>query len=405
MGVALLVICAGRRGSASRRWLNSPAPLWCRSAGRAVSAVRDPRGGPVGEGGGAALRADTSGCAGPGMFHVIPVVDTLSRYVDQRVRVANVSAESTLTRDTVPVNVDAIVFWMVWNAEKSILEVQDFAQAIMMSAQTALRESIGRHELHQMVAEREIAGPGTAAHSRREDQPVGHHGAVGGDPRRADSAGAAGRDVAAGAGRTRTAGAQHPRAGGDGDRREVRAGRASTYQRQSGGAASARDEHAVRGDQGEGLDGDCAVVGGGDDGAGRDARHGVVGRRQAGSRAGARCAIMVHALDHAHTAIGSDAVAAKDDKQKTTERLDDAAALFSEIMGAPDKSIPQDLLDKSHCIVLVPGLKKGAFVIGGKFGRGFASAAMPTDRAGARRRPSASRAGASGSRSASRRAT
>ena len=68
------------------------------------------------------------GLRGPGMFHIIPVVDTLSRYVDQRVRVANVSAESTLTRDTVPVNVDAIVFWMVWNAEKSILEVQDFTR-------------------------------------------------------------------------------------------------------------------------------------------------------------------------------------------------------------------------------------------------------------------------------------
>jgi regulator of protease activity HflC (stomatin/prohibitin superfamily) len=98
------------------------------------------------------------GLRGPGLFHVIPVVDTLSRYVDQRVRVANVSAESTLTRDTVPVNVDAIVFWMVWNAEKSILEVQDFAGAIQYSAQTALRESIGRHELHQMVAEREMMG-------------------------------------------------------------------------------------------------------------------------------------------------------------------------------------------------------------------------------------------------------
>jgi len=98
------------------------------------------------------------GLRGPGMFHMIPIVDKLSRYVDQRVRVSNVSAESTLTRDTVPVNVDAIVFWLVWNAEKSILEVQDFAQAITMSAQTALRESIGRHELHQMVAEREMPG-------------------------------------------------------------------------------------------------------------------------------------------------------------------------------------------------------------------------------------------------------
>jgi regulator of protease activity HflC (stomatin/prohibitin superfamily) len=82
----------------------------------------------------------------------------VSRYVDQRVRVASVSAESTLTRDTVPVNVDAIVFWLVWNAEKSILEVQDFTQAITLSAQTALRESIGRHDLHQMVAERELMG-------------------------------------------------------------------------------------------------------------------------------------------------------------------------------------------------------------------------------------------------------
>jgi regulator of protease activity HflC (stomatin/prohibitin superfamily) len=98
------------------------------------------------------------GLRGPGLFQIIPIVDTVSRTVDQRVRVANVSAESTLTRDTVPVNVDAIVFWMVWNPEKSILEVQDFEQAIALSAQTALRESIGRHELHQMVAEREMLG-------------------------------------------------------------------------------------------------------------------------------------------------------------------------------------------------------------------------------------------------------
>ena len=98
------------------------------------------------------------GLRGPGVFHIIPIVETLSPYVDQRVRVANVSAESTLTRDTVPVNVDAIVFWMVWNAEKSILEVENFIEAINMSAQTALRESIGRHELAQMITERETLG-------------------------------------------------------------------------------------------------------------------------------------------------------------------------------------------------------------------------------------------------------
>jgi regulator of protease activity HflC (stomatin/prohibitin superfamily) len=98
------------------------------------------------------------GLRGPGMFHIVPIVDRLSRYVDQRVRVASVTAESTLTRDTVPVNVDAIVFWLVWNAEKSILEVEDFVQAITMSAQTGLRESIGRHELAQMITERESLG-------------------------------------------------------------------------------------------------------------------------------------------------------------------------------------------------------------------------------------------------------
>lgn len=94
----------------------------------------------------------------PGIFMMIPVVDTLSPVVDQRVRVTSVSAESTLTRDTVPVNVDAIVFWVVWNAEKSILEVQNFVDAITLSAQTALRESIGRHELAQMITERESMG-------------------------------------------------------------------------------------------------------------------------------------------------------------------------------------------------------------------------------------------------------
>jgi regulator of protease activity HflC (stomatin/prohibitin superfamily) len=98
------------------------------------------------------------GLRGPGLCHIIPIIETLSPYVDQRVRVASVSAESTLTRDTVPVNVDAIVFWMVWNAEKSILEVEDFIEAITLSAQTALRESIGRHELAQMITERETLG-------------------------------------------------------------------------------------------------------------------------------------------------------------------------------------------------------------------------------------------------------
>ena len=98
------------------------------------------------------------GLRGPGWFHVLPVFETVSRSIDQRVRVHSVSAESTLTRDTVPVNVDANRFWMVWSAEKAILEVENFSEAVNMSAQTALRESIGRHELAQMITEREMMG-------------------------------------------------------------------------------------------------------------------------------------------------------------------------------------------------------------------------------------------------------
>ena len=98
------------------------------------------------------------GLRGPGLFHIIPVIDSVSQYVDQRVRVTDVRAETALTRDTVPVNVDAIVFWVVWNAEKAILEVMNFGEAIKLSAQTALRESIGRHELAQMITDREALG-------------------------------------------------------------------------------------------------------------------------------------------------------------------------------------------------------------------------------------------------------
>ena len=68
------------------------------------------------------------GLRGPGIFFIVPVLETLSRFVDQRVRVTSVTAESTLTRDTVPVDVDAIIFWLVWNAEKAILEVENFSK-------------------------------------------------------------------------------------------------------------------------------------------------------------------------------------------------------------------------------------------------------------------------------------
>lgn len=98
------------------------------------------------------------GLRGPGLFWIVPVFDWVAHFVDQRVRTTDVSAESALTRDTVPVDVDAIVFWLVWDAEKSILEVMSFERAIFLSAQTALREAIGRHDLAEMITEREKLG-------------------------------------------------------------------------------------------------------------------------------------------------------------------------------------------------------------------------------------------------------
>lgn len=98
------------------------------------------------------------GLYGPGMFTVVPIIDSVARVVDQRVRVTDVTAESALTKDTVPVNVDAIVFWVVWDAQKCVLEVENFYEAIRLSAQTALRETIGAHELHDIITGREHMG-------------------------------------------------------------------------------------------------------------------------------------------------------------------------------------------------------------------------------------------------------
>src|SRR5262249_47993921 len=76
------------------------------------------------------------GLHGPGVFFLVPFVDQVARYVDMRIRATEFSSESTLTRDTVPVNVDAICFWMVWDAQKAVLEVENFYRAIVLSAQT-----------------------------------------------------------------------------------------------------------------------------------------------------------------------------------------------------------------------------------------------------------------------------
>jgi regulator of protease activity HflC (stomatin/prohibitin superfamily) len=98
------------------------------------------------------------GLKGSGLFGVFPVIDKVANYVDQRIRVTDFTAETTLTKDTVPVNVDAIAFWMVWDAEKSVLEVEDFITAVTLSAQTGLRDAIGKHELADMLSHRDRLG-------------------------------------------------------------------------------------------------------------------------------------------------------------------------------------------------------------------------------------------------------
>jgi len=98
------------------------------------------------------------GLRGSGIFFLFPVIDKVANYVDQRIRVIDFNAETTLTRDTVPVSVDAIAFWMVWDAEKSVLEVEKFTEAVSYSAQTALRDAIGRSELAEMLSHRDRLG-------------------------------------------------------------------------------------------------------------------------------------------------------------------------------------------------------------------------------------------------------
>lgn len=93
-----------------------------------------------------------------GVFMIMPVIDKVAQFVDQRIRVTDFRAETTLTSDTVPVNVDAIAFWMVWDAQKAVLEVKEFEEAVGLSAQTALRNAIGKNELATLLSERERLG-------------------------------------------------------------------------------------------------------------------------------------------------------------------------------------------------------------------------------------------------------
>ncbi len=98
------------------------------------------------------------GLRGPGFFAVIPVIDRVGYHIDQRIRTTAFGAESCLTRDTVPVDVDAIAFWVVYDAERAALEVQDYQRAVTLAAQTALRDAIGKHDLAELIQSRQELG-------------------------------------------------------------------------------------------------------------------------------------------------------------------------------------------------------------------------------------------------------
>jgi regulator of protease activity HflC (stomatin/prohibitin superfamily) len=100
------------------------------------------------------------GLRGPGYFAVIPILDRVGYHIDQRIRTTAFGAESCLTRDTVPVNVDAIAFWIVQDAERAALEVQDYEEAVILAAQTALRDAIGKHDLAELIQSRMELGQG-----------------------------------------------------------------------------------------------------------------------------------------------------------------------------------------------------------------------------------------------------
>ena len=98
-----------------------------------------------------------SGVKGPGLFLILPIIDIIAAWVDQRIQTTEVNAEQALTRDTVPVNVDAIVFWVVHDTERAALEIADYKQAIQRVAQTSLREMIGSSVLSELLSDRKTA--------------------------------------------------------------------------------------------------------------------------------------------------------------------------------------------------------------------------------------------------------
>jgi len=93
---------------------------------------------------------------GPGLFIVIPFIDAVPTWLDQRIQTTEFDAEEALSKDTVPINIDAVVFWQIHDAERAALEITDYRSAIQRVAQTSLREMVGASELHTLLSDRKV---------------------------------------------------------------------------------------------------------------------------------------------------------------------------------------------------------------------------------------------------------
>ena len=166
---------------------------------------------------------------GPGLFFIIPIIETVPYWIDVRVITSAFKAEKTLTKDTVPVDVDAVLFWKVIDPKKAALDVADYVSAINWASQTALRDVIGKTMLSEMLEGRDKISGELQKIIDVRTRALGHQCHFGGGQGCADPLGPGGRDVDAGAGGTRTPGARHPRRFRASGRREIRRGGENVY--------------------------------------------------------------------------------------------------------------------------------------------------------------------------------
>jgi regulator of protease activity HflC (stomatin/prohibitin superfamily) len=156
LNVVAVLIFLFVAGTGAAMTLSSESPIWAAVAAVAgLIAAASPRVAQQWERAVVLRLGRFIGLRGPGLFWIIPLVDSVARSIDQRVITTTFAAEQTLTSDTVPVNVDAVLFWVVYDPEKAALEVQNYALAVSWAAQTALRDIIGRTSLADLLRGRE----------------------------------------------------------------------------------------------------------------------------------------------------------------------------------------------------------------------------------------------------------